>query len=487
MTGTITLGPSDPTRPPAPPGVGDVTVEHPADRAVVVAVAFAAVATDAGLRAGVCTVGSAVLTVGISGALVLTGRVTNRRVWPLLGVAAVLGVALATRTSPWLLVPDVLAAGGLVALAAAMARDGDPLDLTLPRVVERALAVTIHGVVAPGFLAAARPRRRDKGSLAGVVRGALVAAPVVVVLGLLLASADPVFASVFRLPTDAGQLAGHVVLLTLGAWSMAGLLRAASGRVAPELPPRPAWLGRTEAAVVLGGMVVLFAGFAAAQVLAATGGADHVLRTEGLTYAEYARSGFFQLLAVAAITLGVVLAVRATVTGELTGSLLVLAELAAGLTVVIVVVAVRRLHLYEQAFGLTMLRLFSFLAAVWIGLVFILLAFQLARAWRRHWFVPASVALALAGLIGLHAVNPEAVVVRRNLDHYERTGRFDMFYPDELSDDAVPTILPALDRLPAGEERDFLRERLCERADDRGVWSYNVSSRAAEGARSRHC
>ena len=74
-------------------------------------------------------------------------------------------------------------------------------------------------------------------------------------------------------------------------------------------PPRPARapakvaLGRLEWALPLGALVVLFAGFVALQLTTLFGGERHVLETAGLTYAEYARSGFAQLLAVAALTL----------------------------------------------------------------------------------------------------------------------------------------------------------------------------------------
>jgi hypothetical protein len=57
--------------------------------------------------------------------------------------------------------------------------------------------------------------------------------------------------------------------------------------------------------------VALFGAFAAAQLVVLAGGGRHVIETAGLTYAQYARSGFFQLLAVAVITLLILMSVRA--------------------------------------------------------------------------------------------------------------------------------------------------------------------------------
>ena len=69
---------------------------------------------------------------------------------------------------------------------------------------------------------------------------------------------------------------------------------------------------------------------------------------------------------------------------------LVLATTAVALTLVIVAVALSRLSLYERAFGLTMLRLYSQVFALWIGTVFVMLAVDLAVSVRRGAGAPGS-------------------------------------------------------------------------------------------------
>ena len=59
----------------------------------------------------------------------------------------------------------------------------------------------------------------------------------------------------------------------------------------------------------LGVLDALFLAFVAVQATVLFGGHRHVLETEGLTYAEYARQGFWQLLWVSALTLLVLSAV----------------------------------------------------------------------------------------------------------------------------------------------------------------------------------
>ena len=322
--------------------------------------------------------------------------------------------------------------------------------------------------------------------------------PILVVLGVLLASADAVFAGFFNgwnllTPIE------HGVLLVVGAWGMAGLLRLASAASTPSLGSITYRLGRTEATIVLGSVVALFAAFAVAQVVAVSDGGRHVIETAGLTYAEYARTGFFQLLAVTAITLAVLLGLRAAT--DLSDPsdrrrFMILAEAAVSLTLVIVVVAVARLGLYEDAFGLTMLRLYSKVFAVWIGVVFVLLALDLAGVVRRQnrgrrtWLPSTAVAAGLLALFALNLANPEAVVVRHNVAFAERSGRFDPVYLTDLSDDAVPALVDALPRLDP-EARRVVLDRVCQMGSagqpTRSWWSFNGARDAAVEARNSVC
>lgn len=296
-----------------------------------------------------------------------------------------------------------------------------------------------------------------------MARGLLLAAPVVLILGLLLATADPVFASWFRVG-GAGDLVVHGIVLGIGAWAGGGLLRMASATAPGPLPVTGRRLGFVESVTVLGSLVALYAAFAVAQLVALAGGAQKVLDTTGLTYAEYARSGFFQLLAVATLTLGILLAVRAAVdlsTPIRQRAFLFLAEAAVVLTLAIVVVAVRRLHLYEQAYGLTLLRLFSSVFALWVGGVFVLLAASLAGVHRqRRWLVSAAISFGLVCVVALNIVNPERLVVARNVDHYLKSGKLDVDHLAGLSDDAVPALVGALPRLDAVTGA-AVEERLC--------------------------
>ena len=491
----MTIIDDDPTPPPPPvppvppiPGPGawpDVSTVEPADTRVLLAIAAASVGTDLAIRSEIAGVAGALLPIVVVAGLVASGRVANRRAWPLLAAVPLLGIWLVARMN-WLLPLDILASCAVLVVAASYARGGDPLDLTIPGTIGRGIHAFLHGILGIVFPFSAL---RGRGNVA-LIRGIALGAPLLLVLGMLLGSADPVFASFFHVPEDAGDLLGHAVLLVIGAWGASGLLRMASGEpydVRPE-PSRP--LGRVEALTVLGGVVAIFAAFTVSQLVTVIGGADYVRRTAGLSYAEYARNGFFQLLAAATITLGVLLALRATVQDAKERTFLVLSEVAVVLTLLLVAGAVRRLGLYEQAYGLTSLRLVSTAFAVWIGIVFVLLGVSLTGKVRpdKQWFVPVAAAVAIVGLLGLNVANPDAWIVRRNVDRFGATDKLDVLHLVQLSDDAVPALLEARDRMSA-ENATLVEQRVCagERTADGGFWAFNFSRDAAIEARNENC
>jgi hypothetical protein len=213
---------------------------------------------------------------------------------------------------------------------------------------------------------------------------------------------------------------------------------------------------------------VLFAAFVALQVAWLFGGRDTLAMT-GLTYAEYARRGFFDLVIVAVlagalvVTLDLVVARRARL--HLAGSMLLL-----GLTAVILVSALLRLRLYQEAYGWTELRFVVLVAIVWLGAALALVAGLLA-ARRTPWVLHMLGIGAILAIAGMNVVGPQAFVAERNLERAidpslvppgGRTG-LDAAYLDELGDEAVVPIVEAWARL--GErDRTALEPALRRRA-----------------------
>jgi len=238
-----------------------------------------------------------------------------------------------------------------------------------------------------------------------------------------------------------------------------------------ETPPgEPRRLRRLEWALPVALVDALFATFVVVQLAVLFGGHRHVLRTAGLTYAEYARGGFWQLLVVTALTLAVIAAAARWAPRVLPGDRLlvrVLLGVLALLSLVIVGSALRRMALYEQAYGYTRLRLFVSGVELWLGLVFGLVLLAGARL-RARWLPRVVLASAVGALLTLAAVNPDRFIAARNVDRYAHTGRIDLDYLAELSADAVPELA----RLPQ-PLRSCVLWRMTVESDD---WrTYNLA------------
>ncbi|WP_234361489.1 DUF4153 domain-containing protein [Plantactinospora sp. BB1] len=304
----------------------------------------------------------------------------------------------------------------------------------------------------------ARTSRSGRGPAIGrTLVSVLVSIGLLVLFGLLFSSADAAFAGLVDrlLP----ELSGATVFRWVFVFGAVGaaLLGAAYVLAAPPdltgmaSGPSRRRLRRAEWVLPIGLLVVLFAGFVAVQVTTLFGGSDHVLRTAGLSYAEYARRGFWQLLAVSLLTLLVIGAAARWAPRESRADRALIRILLGGLTLlslVVVASALFRMDVYADAYGATRLRLLVAVCEAWLGLLFLLVAVAGVRLAAR-WLPGVAVGTAVLALLALAVANPDRLIAEHNVDRYQRTGRIDVDYLTGLSADAVP----ALDRLP-GELRD---------------------------------
>ncbi|MDG4864084.1 DUF4173 domain-containing protein, partial [Streptomyces sp. T-3] len=298
-----------------------------------------------------------------------------------------------------------------------------------------------------------------RGRTGPVLRSVAVAAVLLVVFGALFAGADAAFADLLgSLSPDVSVSDGpwRFSLFTLG---LVGALAAAHSAAAPqrwdriEVKPGRA-RGRLEWALPLVVLNILFAAFNAIQLAVLFGGYEAALR-KGLTYSEYARQGFWQLLFATLLTLLVIaLALRWAPRDSRRDRTLVRAVLGTlcALTLVVVASALRRMDMYVDAYGLTRLRISVMAMEVWLGLVIVLI--MAAGVWGARWLPRAVVASAAGGVLAFGLLSPDAMIAEHNVQRYEKTRKFDLEYARGLSLDAVP----AYDKLPEPERSCVLGE-----------------------------
>ncbi|NOH01599.1 MAG: DUF4173 domain-containing protein [Chloroflexi bacterium] len=293
-----------------------------------------------------------------------------------------------------------------------------------------------------------------------VLRGLVIALPIVAIFAALLASADVVFGQrlddfieLFKLDKLPEYIFRLIYILVIG-YALAGIVLHASSEskdeklVGVDKPVVPPFLGFVESAIVLGSVVALFTIFVVIQFRYFFGGATNI-NVEGYTYSEYARRGFGELVTVAFFALMMLLTLsavtkRETETQRKTFSGLGVALVA--LLLVMLVSAYQRLNLYELAYGFSRLRTYTHVFLVWIGLLLVAtIALEILR--RERAFAFAMLIASFGFAASLPILNVDAFIVNQNIRR-ELSGNdvedLDSQYFIQLSDDAIPPLVDAL-------------------------------------------
>jgi hypothetical protein len=311
-----------------------------------------------------------------------------------------------------------------------------------------------------------------------VGRGIALAIPPVILFGALFAAADPIFrgfySQIFRF--DLESLMVHCVIIGCVGWAVAGFLRELVVPDLHPLNPRPMFSGGhwgyTEVMTVLGSVTLVFLLFVAIQIRTLFGGNAFVLAETGLTYAEYARQGFFHMAWAAALVLPLVLFLEWIGRREGAGqerSFRILAIMLLLLLGLVLISAVHRMQIYQASYGLTELRVYTVAFMAWLAPVLGWFGCTVL-AGRRERFVPGALSLALATVLVLHLINPDRMIASTNLERRSQGQELDIRHAISLSDDAMPTLARSLESLSLADQC-VLIARMKRQPDEWRSWN----------------
>lgn len=427
------------------------------------------------------------------------GRVMSGEAGALLGLGVLLAAGFAWRDAPALKMLALLCVVVSFSLPALRAGAAWIRRAHIAEYAAAVVAAGVHAVFgAPLTLADVEwnALRGDSGGRPGwrraaaVARGLAIATPFLIVFGGLFVAADAVFAGMVAnvVRVDIEMFASHVLLIGFLGWVTAGYLRGFTKGTLPQTlvdrTMKRAPLSITEVGIVLGLLDLLFLAFILVQFRYLFGGGGMVEVTPGLTYAEYARRGFFELVAVTALMLPVILAADTLLRREGQRDEYVfrsLTGLQIALLLAVMASAFQRMRLYQDAYGLTEQRFYATALLLLLGVIVLWFAATALRGHRRRFAFGALVA-SFATVIVLYAINPDAVIARTNIDRV-RSGAdaagFDASYVASLSGDAVPALLAGFPALSA-DARCRLSARLLQRwgAEKQAparTWSWSAS------------
>jgi len=323
-----------------------------------------------------------------------------------------------------------------------------------------------------------------------VVRGIVIAIPVIAIFASLLSEADPIFAERFKDFIDLFNIDNlpeyifRLVYILVFAYAIAGTFLHAAQKSGDEFEGKSLispFLGFTESTIVLGSVVVLFIAFVIIQFKYFFGGQANI-NIEGYTFSEYARKGFGELVTVAFFSLLMLLGLGAITRREADTQRKTFSTLGVtlvGLVLVMLVSAFQRLVLYEFAYGFSRLRTYTHVFMIWLALL--LVAVVVLEMLRRERSIGLTMVLAALGfVISLGILNVDGFIVKNNIQR-EIVGQapavFTVGRPDldahyflDLSDDAVPALVGAFtdQSLPEDVREKIGAALVCKQYDRRG-------------------
>lgn len=393
--------------------------------------------------------GERALLIGILGLGLATMWRENETLRLLNGAALVASVAML----PLVAAPDGAAAfWNLTAVRLAMG---------VLRLVRRTLA----GLIPAIFDAGRSSRERGAGLgpiMTSVARGTLLTVPALLVFGGLLGHADRVFGDFLEglVRFDLDRLVSHSLAILGASWLAAAALggaladeRAATARE-PVLPP--GGLGRVEIGMLLGLLNLLFAGFIAFQLPYLFGGVAWVERTAGITLAEYARQGFFELVVVSALVLPLLVVLHTRLRPGEPGGLRLFRSLAAWQVILVLTImasAIHRMALYQREFGLTEDRFFASAFMGGLAVTFCWFGGTVLRG-RAERFAGGALIAWAGWLVLLHVINPERIIVETNIARAESGKPLDAAYLTRLTSDATPALVQEMKRMPPAQQAE---------------------------------
>ncbi|RPH36496.1 MAG: DUF4173 domain-containing protein [Chloroflexi bacterium] len=403
-----------------------------------------------------------------------TSAVPDRADLWIVPTAVVLAAFVAVRGDSSLVALDVLGSLGLTGLALAsfggLAIVRRPFERILQlggRIAGWAMIGAANAISSARWLAPEQGRNAVSRG-APLLRGILLAIPLVLIFAFLFSQADAVFAeyagNLFDWELDIDELVTRGLTAGIAAWAAAGLLGLIALRdrsTDPPLTSVPARIrvGTTECLIVLLALNGLFAAFVVIQAAYLFGGLD-TLEATGMSYAEYARRGFFELLAVAFLVAGLILMLEALIK-QRSRAYVVSAIVLVVLTMVILASSLLRLRLYQEAYGWTELRFYVLAAIGWLAIGAVGGVAALATN-RTKWLLHGMVVLSVVFGIGFNLIGPVRFIAEQNVARAidpslvppgGETG-LDVYYLSSLGTDADIVMAESLADLPQPERAE---------------------------------
>lgn len=192
-----------------------------------------------------------------------------------------------------------------------------------------------------------------------------------------------------------------------------------------------------------------------------------------ISYASYARQGFFQLMFISIINLIIILLSKRSKESKYTSvSNLIMVIL----TFVIIASSFIRMNMYESAYGYTLLRLLVYVTLITEVILLIPTVFYIFNSKIKiikHYMI---IIVFVYVVLSLSPV--DYIIARRNINRYYKTKKIDIYYLENYNFDNVPLLVDLCNNtsdLELKQNIKFYLKELSNEYDRKNIFEYNIS------------
>ncbi len=341
------------------------------------------------------------------------------------------------------------------------------------------------------------PKRKNKIKVSDktkrVLKSILIALPLVVIVLLLLSSADMIFGNIFtkffslfkfKLELDlfwkiVGRVISFVFVMTLLGTSCMFISKS-YGEKKEEIVKPDTKKDLLSLKIIFIALNIIYVIFDFIQIKSLM---LHSISMSGITYAEYARQGFFQLMFVSIINITLILISKKFENNSNKKEfnlIKIMSVIMMALTVVIVISSFLRMNLYESVYGYTVLRLLVYITLITELILMIPTIIYIFNS--KFNIVKSYMVIIIVVYIITNYMNIDYVIAKRNIDRYYENGKIDVDYLMNYNTDNVSLLIDLFNNIDSSEKKDDLNNYFYYMRDDlkdQNIFEYNISKSKA--------
>ena len=307
------------------------------------------------------------------------------------------------------------------------------------------------------------------------VKSILIIIPVVVIIIWLLCSADEMFAKLFVWIKDisfASLIKRLIIMIILYIYLNASLFVALNDLKSKEEDSKVK-IDAFTMKVLTTILNITYLVFVIIQIKSLF---LHSVDSN-INYAQYARSGFFQLMIISVINLIIIICTKKSGKSNYNKLMSIIMIL---FTLVIIASSFYRMNLYEQAYGYTLLRLGVYVTLVTEVILLIPTVFYILKEKINILNYYIVIITTVYTFINLFSV--DTIIAKRNIDRYNKKADIDIEYLSNYYSDNIPLLLDFRENIKEVEFKTDLDSYINDYYDDltkENILEYNISRKRA--------